>query len=375
MHNYYYLVMQNTKDLIDQTGQAYQEFKATNDQNSTDPLVVDKLNKLNNSLNSLSAKATNAVTGQAVNQGIKIAVPNLVDGQKSFSDYARSADFISMNGDGYPMSNKISTIITAYLNENSIFRQYANAVSISRESFEFVKNKQDVTAQWSDGTTAPDSIEGYAKINIPLNDLIAQPKVTQKLLDDVQIDLEAWLARELGQIFLAQENEAFINGNGVNKPKGILSYAGSGTGFIETVKTGDASKITVDGLINLIYSLSDVYSNNAVLMMNKTTVQEVRKLKDSNGQYLWMPGILSGQCDTLMGVDLKTMSNIPGVAAGNICALYGNLEKAYIIADHDNIAIQKDPFSSKPFVSFYCTKRVGGDVINTKAMKLLKISV
>ena len=154
----------------------------------------------------------------------------------------------------------------------------------------------------------------------------------------------------------------------------MLSQVGVGSDKIEAIKTGDATKITADGIINLIYSLSDVFASNAVLFMNKQTIQEVRKLKDSNGQYLWMPGLLNGRSDTLMGVNLEALSNVPTIAANNICAIYGNIERGYTIADHENIGVQKDPYTSKPFVSFYCTKRVGGDVVNAKAIKVLKVA-
>ncbi|QED23814.1 phage major capsid protein [Candidatus Deianiraea vastatrix] len=376
--------------LKDQIAQAYNDLKAVNDQACNDPLVAEQIQKLNDKIDALTVQfnaemakqqATVAVNslmqaGNAQQKSLKIAQPALnlpVDQKSAFVDYARTGDFVSNYDSGYPFSQRMNDIILSFLSEKSVIRKFANQVQVSRDTFEFVRNKESVAAQWSDGTTAPDSIEGYEKLTIKINDLIAQPKVTQKLLSDVNIDFENWLATELAQIFLVQENDAFINGNGINKPQGILSYANSGSG-IETVKSGDAAKITVDGLVNLIYSLGDVYSEGAVMLMNKTTVQEIRKLKDANGQYLWMPGILSGKADTIMGVPLYTISNIPSIAAGSLCAIYGNLNQGYLIADHQNVAIQRDPFSAKPFVSFYSTKRVGGDVVNQNAFKVLKIS-
>ncbi len=364
--------------LKQEVGSAFNEFKALNDQPNKDALILEKLDKVTSFLDKFSQqKQAISSFSPPISTKAGLILTNQDGGtmeQKSgFLDYARG-DSVSGNEVGYVQSERINQLITDYLSNNSVIRRFAKQILISRDSLEYVKNKLDVQAEWSDGTTGPNSIEGYEKVNIKVNDLIAQPKVTQKLLSDVQMDFEAWLASELGQIFLNQENEAFINGDGVNKPRGILSYL-TGDSAIEQIKTKDAAKITVDGLIDLVYSLSDVYSNNSVMLMNKTTVQEVRKLKDSNGQYLWMPGILSGKADTIMGVTLQTISNIPSVSANSICAIYANLEKAYVIADHEDIIIQKDPFSAKPFVSFYCTKRVGGDVINSKAVKLLKVAV
>ncbi len=379
--------MQQLNDVMDKLGQTYQDFKSQNDQQSADPLDQNKLQKMNDAIDALSAKIEQqskilsrpATPAHGASNGKNnLSSPEY---KQAFTDYARTGQEVKMGGfvssydAGYPGTSQINELVSSYLEANSVIRKYAKNIIISRDSLEFVRNKDNVDAAWSDGKTAPDSIEGYEKISIKVNDLIAQPKVTQKLLDDVEMEFDSWFATELGQIFLTKENDAFVGGDGVNKPRGILSYAGNGlNNTIEQIKTGDATKITVDGLINLIYSLDDSHSNEAMVLMNKITVQEVRKLKDSNGQYLWMPGILSGKADTLMGIPLFTMGNIPSIAANNICAIYGNLNKGYVIADHENICIQRDPFTSKPFVSFYCTKRVGGDVINTKAIKLLKVA-
>lgn len=375
-------------NLQNQLAQACADFKTQNDQKSQDSFDQAKLQKINDAIDVLTAKieqqakianrpAFSNPQSPIANDKAILASPEY---KQAFADYMFNGKEIKMGGfltnydSGYPGTEMINTLTALYLVDNSIIRKHAQSIKVCRDSLEFVKSKNHVEAVWGDGSTAPDSIEGYEKISIKLNDLIAQPKVTQKLLDNIDMDFDSWFSSELGQIFISQENEAFINGDGINKPRGILSYAGNGSnGTIETIKTGDNSKITVDGLINLIYSLEDQYSNDAILLMNKTTVQEVRKLKDSNGQYLWMPGVLSGKADTLMGIPLFTMSNIPSVSTGNFCAIYGNLNKGYVIADQELIPIQRDPFTSKPFVSFFCVKRVGGDVINPNAIKLLSV--
>lgn len=382
--------MQNTNQAKQDIAQAYNEFQIANDANieSPDVLLKDKLAKLGEYIDSLNTKVQDIQKSS-----IRPALSDLKNSSKinqsqeyksAFSQYVRTGQEtpvlksglreIAGRMDGFIATQTMIEQINTYMMQNSVIRKNANRIEVSRDSFEVVKKKTDIEAEWSDGTTAPEPVEGYSRQIIHLHDLIAQPKVTSKVIDDVEMDFESWISKELAQIFLMKENEAFINGDGINKPNGLLSYPSTGTDSIEQINSGDSSKITVDSLINLIYSMPDIYSNDAIMIMNKTSVQEIRKLKDSNGQYLWMPGILSGKADTIMGIPLYTMSNIPSVASGNICAIFANLSCAYTIVDHSNIAIQIDRYTSKPFITFYSTKRVGGDVTNGRAIKLLKVA-
>ncbi len=261
------------------------------------------------------------------------------------------------------------------LARSSVIRQLSSKVVISKESFDMVATNGDVGTQWSDGSAVAPVSSTFERKIIKTHDLNAQPRVTQKMIDDADIDLEQWVANKLSVSFLIKENEAFLKGDGVNQPKGILTYAsGTGNGQIERVKSGNATNFTVDSLMSLYYSLSDIYAPSASFVMHKSVAQNIRTFKDNLGQYLWHPGILSGKPDTLIGVPLYTTNSMPTVASNNDVIVYGDFAQAYQIVDRGDLLIQRDPFSSKPFVVFFATKRVGGDVVNTNALSILRIA-
>ena len=228
------------------------------------------------------------------------------------------------------------------------------------------------TGAVSDTTTAT-----IYKESIPTFELYAQPKATQRLIDDSAIDIEAWIAEKVADIFSRTENTAFISGNGTSQPKGILSYAaGTSWGQIQQISSGTSAAVTVTGLINLYYSLADEYARNSTFLMNRATVQAVRLLKDAtSGQYLWQPSLAAGSPDTLMGLPVVQASDMPVPAASSLSIAVGDFKRAYKIVDRLGIRILRDPFTDKPFVKFYTTKRVGGEVVDTNAIKLLKLAI
>ena len=156
-------------------------------------------------------------------------------------------------------------------------------------------------------------------------------------------------------------------------PRGILKYPSTGAGSILRTTSRNASNISVDGIMSLYYSLSDLYTQNASFIMHKSAVYTIRTMKDAAGQYLWLPGVLSGTSDTLLGCPLYTSNYMPQVAAGNDVVIFGDIKKAYTIVDRGDISIQRDPFSSKPYINFFTTKRIGGDVVNPNAINIMRI--
>lgn len=319
----------------------------------------------------------------------------------AFNQYLRTGDVNnipeaikqSFDTASVPTGSRIADIINVYLMKNSVIRRFANQFTTSRDIFEVIRNNATTGAAWNDGSSSVSAISGYSKQMIQLNNLIAQPQISQRALDDINMDIEMWLGTELGRLFLMAENDAFINGSGTssanggigamnfgNQPLGILKYNtnDSSTNKIETIKTAGTGAITADDLMNLIGAMSDVYTQDSVIIMNAQTVQVIRKLKDATGQYLWMPGILSGRSDTLLGIPLFTMSNLPavtsasGITANTNIAIMANLREAYTIVDAPNIVVQNDPFTAKPNVLFYATKKIGGTVVNPNAVKILQ---
>lgn len=209
------------------------------------------------------------------------------------------------------------------------------------------------------------------------------PAATQTLLDDGVADVDQWLADEVRDVFAAQETSAFMTGDGVNKPRGILSYNQVDNdahtwGSIGTVNTGvdgdfdDAAP--VDALLDLIYAPSTRYRAQASFVMNRRTVSAIRKFKDADGNYIWQPATKAGSPSTLLGYKLIEVEDMPDIASGATPIAFGDFRRGYLIVDRQGVRVLRDPYSAKPYVLFYTTKRVGGGVQDFNAVKLLKFS-
>jgi HK97 family phage major capsid protein len=206
--------------------------------------------------------------------------------------------------------------------------------------------------------------------------MYAMPKASQKLLDDANLNVEAWLSEHISAKFGRDEATAFITGNGVNKPMGIMSYA-SGTSFgqVEQINSGSSGAFTADGLIDLVYGLKEPYKANAVFLMARSSVKLVRKLKDSQNQYLWAPGLNGNSQSQLLGFPIYEAADVAAASASSLSAAFGDFRAAYQIVDRVGIRMLRDPYSSKPHILFYTTRRVGGAVKNFEAFKIHKLAV
>jgi HK97 family phage major capsid protein len=215
----------------------------------------------------------------------------------------------------------------------------------------------------------------------PWCEVYANPSVTQKLLDTSDFDIAAWLIEETNDVFVAKEGTAFISGNGVGQPKGILAYdtiadASWTYGKVGYIAGGHATLLNnVDKLFDLQHALKPVYRQNATWLMNDTTLSVIRKLKDGDGNYLWRPGLQENAPDTLLGKPVEIDDNMPDIGANAYPIAFGNFIRAYTIVDHvAGIRLLRDPYTTKGFVYFYTTKRVAGGISNYEAVKLLKIA-
>jgi HK97 family phage major capsid protein len=222
------------------------------------------------------------------------------------------------------------------------------------------------------------------ELSFPAMELYAQPAATATLLEDAAVDIEQWIAQEVEQVFAEQEGIAFVSGDGNNKPKGFLSYTtvanGSWTwGNIGTVATGVAGAFPAsdpsDVLIDLVYALGPGYRQNAVFVMNRKTQSTIRKFKDSTGNYLWQPPAVAGARASLMGFALHDAEDMPDVAADSLSIAFGDFNRGYLVVDRAGVTVLRDPYSAKPYVLFYTTKRVGGGVQDFDAIKLMKFGV
>lgn len=205
--------------------------------------------------------------------------------------------------------------------------------------------------------------------DIPTHELYANPRVSQRQLDDSGYDVAGYVDRKVAQRFGVIEGAAFVTGNGVNQPEGILSNS-----EIAVVNSGDAAKITADGIINLYHELPEFYARNATWLLRRLTVGAIRLLKDTQNRYLWEPSMVPGNPPTILGQPYRECPDMPAVAANAFPVLFGDIRALYTIVDRQGINVVRDPFSAKPFVEFYTTRRTGGQVVLAESARKLKIA-
>ena len=323
--------------------------------------------------------------------------------QKAFDAYVRSGDdtgvrslaslgsglegkamttVVAADG-GVLVSPQTAETIRAILVNTASIRSIATVVTVDATSYDVLIDRGDVGIGWATETTvsAETSTGILEKINIPLHELSAQPKASQRLLDDAAFDIEAWLATRIAERFARAESEAFIKGDGINKPKGFLSYtavanASWGWNAIGYVPTGVAGGLTnIDPVVDLVYALGAQYRAGAAFVMNSKTTGVLRKLKDADGRFLWSDGVVNAEPPRLMGYKVLICEDMPDVGASSYSVAFGNFEAGYTIAERPDLRILRDPYSAKPHVLFYATKRVGGAVSDFAAIKLLRFAV
>ena len=384
-------------DRLDQLGNAWEHYKKVNDtrlaelekKGSSDPLTEIKLEKLNQEIDKqqeqigkLQTALARPINGneykslddleykKAFNNYIKKGIETDLSNLEIKRDLTTSTDTSTSYG-GYLLSPNIQKMIIDNLQERCVIRKIASVQEISSSSLDVI-DASSMTPSWfsETGTVTDTDTSIFSKTTINTYDLVAQPKVSQKMLDDAAIDMEQWLAYRLADDFADAEEDAFINGDGDNKPKGILDYVDDGN--IEKVTSSDTKvKFTEKDILNLYYSLGDKYVNNASFLMARSTIKEIRQLKDStSGHYLWNPALLAGQEDTLLGSPIYCSSHVPAVATSSKAIIFGDF-KYYQVVDRVGIRILRDPYTAKPYVRFYTTKRVGGAVVDTNAFRCL----
>jgi HK97 family phage major capsid protein len=222
-----------------------------------------------------------------------------------------------------------------------------------------------------------------AELSFPTMELYAMPAATSALLDDSAVNIDEWIAEEVRDAFAQQEGAAFITGNGSAKPKGFLDYTKidnaswvwGDIGFIKTGVDGAfASSSPGDKLIDLAYTVKSGYRGNGTFVFNRATQAVIRKMKDGDGNYLWQPAAKAGDASMLMGYPVAESEDMPAIATNSYSVAFGDFRRGYLIVDRVGIRVLRDPYSSKPYVLFYTTKRVGGGVQDFDAIKLLKFA-
>lgn len=383
--------------IVSDLNSAFTAFKAANDQRLSqlekgreDVVTRDKVERIDASISDLQKALDESnqrfASLQLSGNTAKPADPEYV---QAFSAHVRRGDVqASLNKGaasegGYLAPVEWDRTIMDRMVEVSPMRQIATVIQVTGTGFKKLVPTQGFASGWVGETAARPETTGpaFAEAQFGWGEIYANPAATQQLLDDSAIDLEAWMANEVETEFAYQEGVAFVSGDGSNKPRGVLSYRAGGAsasahplGAVAEVISGAAADITADGLISLVYALPERYRAGARFAMNNGTMAAVRKLKDGQGNYLWQPSAIAGQPSTLLGYGLTEMPAMPDVAAGAYPVAFGDFRRGYTIFDRVGIRILRDPYSNKPYVMFYTTKRVGGGVTDPRALRFQKIS-
>lgn len=291
---------------------------------------------------------------------------------------AKAMSISSDEDGGYTVTPEMSDTISKVIQEFSPMRSVANVQTISSDSLDILVDKDLQGAAWTGETeTRSDTATpGFGKVNIPTHEMYASPKATQKLIDDSSVDIESWIAEKVAERFAVLEGAAFVSGDGNSKPRGILTYtAGTAYGEIEQIANGHATTLSADSIVKLYYGLKEAYAANSTFMMKRSTIQTVRLLKESTtNAYIWQPGLAAGHPDTLLGRPVAEATDMPAISSAALPIAIGDFRRGYQIVDRLGVRVLRDPFTDKPFIKFYTTKRVGGGVMNFEAIKLLVMS-
>jgi HK97 family phage major capsid protein len=384
------------KALVTALNTAFEEFKATNEQKIAakvdDVLFTEKLENINNSLSDLEkALDEQAARIAAASLGGTGAVAN-PEHTDQINAYMRAGAIPTVQAalsegtdtaGGYIVPIEWDRSITDKLKQISPIRQNSQVINVTGRGFTRVYNDGVVGSGWVGETAArtETTTPGLTTLQFDVGELYANPAITQRLLDDAGFDIAAWLSSEVEGEFAVQENIAFLSGNGTNKPYGILTYvtgAANATrhpfGAIATTTAAGTTAVTSDEVLTLVSTLPSERDADSKFYMSRATLFSIRKLKDGQGNYLWQPNYVAGQPATLAGYPVVEVAGMPAMTTGLVPILFGDMGMTYLVVDRLGTQVLRDPYTNKPFVMFYTTKRVGGGVQNPEYMKALKMA-
>lgn len=388
---------------------AFESFKSENDQRlheiearkSADVLTTEKIERIDKaidehqrSVDALMLKSARPQRGTGT-----LATGVIGKHRHAFDGYIRKGDTgdlrnlegkaLSVGSDpdgGYLVPDETETSVMSSLKDISPIRSIAGVRQVSGAVFKKPFSISGPGTGWVGETDArPEtSTPSLAELTFPTMELYAMPAATPTLLDDAVVNIDEWIAGEVSVAFAEQEGTAFVSGDGVNKPRGFLDYptvdnaawSWGNLGYVATGTDGafDASN-PVDDLIDLVYSVKAGFRANAHWVMNRATQAEIRKIKDADGNYIWQPSAAPGAAPTLLNTSIVEAEDMPDIASDAFAIAYGDFNRGYLIVDRLGIRVLRDPYSSKPYVLFYTTKRVGGGVQDFDAIKLMKFGV
>lgn len=402
--------MEELKKMIEALGKAFEQFKTENDarikqieaKGHADPILAEKVDRINKDISEISAMKkqlelleTAVARGQFPGGGKQIDEAKaryrtawdkwfrkgVDDGLQGLAVQA-SASTLSDPDGGFTVPEEVDQAIDRIAMTVSAMRRISTVRAISTDTYKKLINQGGSTSGWvsEKGSRSETTTPTLREIAINTKEVYAMPAATQALLDDSAVDIGQWLAEEVVVEFTEEEGSAFITGNGVEKPKGIAAYtmvanASYAWGKVGYTAGGHASLLNnADKLFDLQHSLKSIYRNGASFLMNDTTFAVIRKLKDGEGNYLWRPGLEQGAPDTLLGKPVEIDDNVADIGTNTYPIFFGNFKRAYLIIDRLGTRVLRDPYTSKPFVLFYTTRRVGGGIVMYEAIKVLKIA-
>lgn len=390
-----------------------ESYRAANDErlaeiearNSADPLTEEKLVRIDAALDDtmrridrLTLERGRPALGHD-GQGAHGRDPLVAEHKAAFAAYVRTGEAGGLKrleakalsagsgpDGGYLAPSTVEGEILRRLAHVSPIRSLATVRTISSGTYKKAFSTTGPASGWvAEAAARPQTgSPTLAELSFPAMELYAMPAATQTLLDDAIVNIDQWIAEEVESAFAEQEGAAFVNGDGTDKPKGFLAYptvaeASWSWGNIGVLNTGVAGAFAAsnpsDVLVDLVYALKAGYRQNASFVMNRKTQGTVRKFKDANGNYLWQPPASAGAPATLLGFPLVEAEDMPNIANNAVSVAFGDFRRGYLVVDRAGVRILRDPYSAKPYVLFYTTKRVGGGVQDFAAIKGLKFAV
>jgi HK97 family phage major capsid protein len=391
---------------------AFEAFKETNDdrlsqlerRGGADPVTTDKLARIDRTLDDTRRIVDDlALKSARPHLGVSTPRPGAnLQHKAAFDAYVRKGDAstlrdleskaLSVGTDadgGYLVPDELERAVNRAVRNVSPIRAIAGIRQVSSSVYKKPFAITGAEAGWIAETAARPETDTptLAELSFPTMELYAMPAATSALLDDSAVDINEWIAEEVRDAFAEQEGTAFVTGNGTAKPKGFLDYTkvanGSWSwgniGFISTgvngaFATASATVNPADKLIDLVYSVKAGYRGNGTFVFNRATQAVIRKMKDAEGDYVWQPATKAGEPSLLMGYPVAESEDMPAIATDSYSVAFGDFRRGYLIVDRVGIRVLRDPYSQKPYVLFYTTKRVGGGVQDFDAIKLLKFA-
>lgn len=397
------------KELLQKQGTAFEDFKKTNDEmikaKADGKSVADfeaKLAKINSDLATVAElKAALDQVEKKLNRpgAAGDGDPIKAEHKAAFGKFMRKgvddglgelqkkAYNITTDADGgFAVPEELDRDILDMLVDVSPIREIATVRTIGTSDYKKLVNVKGTASGWvdEDDARAATNSSNFAQVTPFMGELYAYPQATQQMLEDAFFNAEQWIVDEVANEFARAEGAAFVSGDGTKKPKGFLAYAAALTadatrafGTLQYIASGAAADWAAatpeDKLLDVVYSLKAGYRANARWVMNKGILAEVRKFKQ-NGEYIWRPGLEAGQPDTLLGYGITEAEDMPAKAANALSIAFGDFKRGYLIVDRIGTQVLRDPYTNKPYVGFYVRKRVGGAVVDSAAIKLLKFA-